>query len=160
MNRMEAITKLRKVAERNNIDGMPIDNGNNLALLVSKQPTKQQLEEVRKELFLCSELRTRVSPDLLILNPDAMQVQLLWRPFRIFSGAYQALSSFADVHLVQAEALKDEVVFYYKIDKRVCLNSDELQYIQNSINPSLLEHDSIRVLGCNGCDIYTMYIRF
>lgn len=155
---MEAISKLQAYAARNNLTIVDINvDFKKVKILFKERPTAEQIADMKRELyFIDSTVDIKLKPSAFSMHEMVLTVS--WRTHNIFVGVHRELVQIPGLRIEQVEVREGEIVFYYHMTTRAFLNASELDSIQTLVDPTIADHDSIRVFGFKGQ--YTLYIRF
>ena len=155
----EAISKLQDYVKRSNVSiaEISISQGNKVKFLLNNRPTMDQLKQMERELyFVDSTVHIKLNPSAFDYKDCVLTVSEYTHS--VFRGVLSELYQVPGMHIEQVEISEGELTFYYRMATRPFLNAEELERIQQKVDPSIPDHDSIRVFGFKGQ--YTLYIRF
>lgn len=155
----EAITKLQDYVKRSNVSiaDITVSQNNTVKFLLKTSPTEEQLRQMQRELyFVDSTVPIKLSSSAFRYHERVLSISEYTHT--VFRGVLSELHQIPSLHIEQVEVSEGELTFYYRMDTRPFLNAQELEKIQQRVDPSIPDHDSIRVFGFKGQ--YTLYIRF
>ncbi len=104
------------------------------------------VESIKRKLFF-----TNTIPEVLIgiMKVSDHSISIRMTKYPEFVEMQKALTNF-NADIKRAEFRKNELVFDYVLNGKHDLNFDELQKLQNIVNASINNHDSIRVSYSGG----------
>lgn len=126
-----------------------------VTLKFDKEPEPQLVKKIEEIVFFTNEVVLSNISSNFAASGKAIMINL--KNYPIFCRMYETLKSFK-CNIFMVEILKDEVVFAYTLKHKHDLCSDELDVLQNIINPKIKEHDSIRVSYSHGVSTMRAYL--
>lgn len=133
---------------------LTIENGI-LTIGCSGSVSEKEMIELRNVIFTGNYDNINVSQrasSLMQKNDNTIIVNL--KIYDIFTNIYEKLVELG-VTMLEASFDPNDIYFTYSLSGRSVLNYTELGILQDLIDPSIAEHDSIRVMG-NGGNSYTL----
>lgn len=123
------------------------DGNSTLILEFKEKPQPEIAKAVEDLVFFSNEFQMKNLSSIFTINDTKIIIRL--QNYPLFCRLYETLKSFkANVFMV--EVTKKKIVFAYTLKHKHDLGADELDQLQNLINPEITEHDSIRVCYNNG----------
>ena len=131
----------------------------------NNEVTQEQFERIKEFLHIKLEVMISIeqknggyecipSENYIFLNGNVISIRI--PHFRIFYNVYELIKSFG-VKIHGVSISKQSISYFYKLKGRTVLNYDELELVQNEVNPYIKEHDSCRQMGFDST--YTLNLR-
>lgn len=118
-------------------------------------PTAEQFNYIRSIIFWSNSIELPYIEEHFCYNSETNILTVTIKYYEIASGLYEMLCKFG-VCVRSFDMGKNDLCFCYTLEGHKPFNYDELEQLQNIINPEILYHDSIRVIGCEG--VYSLRV--
>ncbi len=159
MTTQETITKMQAFTERNNLPlaGITVSMGDRIKFLFENPLTAAQLTRIKNELFFVdSTVDIELEPSAFNMHECVLTVA--GRTHNVFCGVLSELRQIPGMYIEKVSVKDGEIHFYFRMQSRPSPNIQELEKIQLQVDPTIPNHDSLRVFGYKG--EYTLSIRF
>ena len=140
------------ITQKNNILIINFQAENSEAVI----PSRDQLEHIREIVFWDNNIELPHEDNLFKYFDKKNYLRINLGNYDIAYNFFMAIRQFG-VHVCSFDISKEEMFFAYKLSGRYHFNSEELDILQNLINPNINNHDSIRIVGFDG--IYSIRIK-
>lgn len=159
MTTTETIAKMQAIASRNNIPiaGITVCEDDNIRIQLENPLTEPQLALIKNELFFVdSTVGIEIEPSALNMHESVLTIAA--RTYNVFCGVLSELQVIPGMHIEKVSVKDGEIHFYFRMQSRPSPNLQELDKIQLQVDPTIPDHDSLRVFGYKG--EYTLSVRF
>ena len=120
-------------------------------------PSDEQIMQIKNIVFWDSKIQLPYAKNLVEYNTNTKIMTINMKCYNITSEIFHKMTEFG-VNVTGFDISADDFCFFYSVCGRYHFDYEELEALQNIINPNIQNHDSIRIVGFDG--IYTLRVKF